>query len=575
MKTTKEIWTYLFLLGPVLTMAGVSAGFVSGKWKILPLSIIIVGIIIIGLWFFDQAYSAEKNSTTAWWSGRATEAGTNAIFATISVFVIVGLINFLAVRYQTRIDFTESQRFTLSPRTAEVLKKLEKPVKLWIFDRGENPQYTQLIENYKLQGNGKFSIELVDPQKEPGKANEFGVKRLGEIHLESGDQREVIIGRRPELLTESKLTNSIEAIQGKKKSTVYFVQGHGERGLEANEEGFAEALKALENRNYMVEAINLASIPQIPEDADAVIIAGPEREFLEAEVTALRKYLDGGGSLFVMLDPNINPGLDSLFKEWGVLVDDRLAIDDPENGRLVGLDPWVVLVTNYGEHPITQDFTNGISLFPFARPIESETVDGIKESPLIWTSDQSWGETDLRGQLKFDEGRDRSGPLSLGVAFTRFTSAEKIEKVKSDSTQTPLLPSQASDTSEVEPKEEKNSAEIIPLLPGQASDKLDPAERADRLNNVSDVEARLVVLGNSQFATNGWLQQQLNRDVFLNSVSWLSRPQQQAVFISPNQDTNRRIVMTLVQARFLSWTAVVILPLLGFIIGGIIWWQRR
>ena len=299
----------------------------------------------------------------------------------------------------------------------------------------------------------------------------------------------------------------------------------------------SEAVNTLENKNEIVESINLASISQVPEDADVVIIAGAQREFLDAEVTALQEYLDQGGGVLIMLDPSTDPGLNNLFEEWGILVDDRLAIDDPKIGRLVGLDPWVVLVTRYGEHPITQDFGNGISLYPFARPIESEAIEGIEESPLIWTNDQSWAETDLRGQLKFNEGRDRIGPLSLGVALTRTSTEEKSQET------------------ELEVEKETTSTEV-------------------KSENKPE-EARLVVLGNSQFATNGWFQQQLNGDVFLNSVSWLSKPEQKTLSISPKKTTNRRIAMSLVQARFLSWMAVVILPILALAIGGIIWWQRR
>lgn len=580
MKIIKGTWTYLFWLGPILTIMGLSAGFVSGNWETIPLGFITVGIVIIGLWIFYQAYSVERNSTTTWWDGRATEAGTNAIFSTISVLIILGLINFLAVRYQTRIDFTENQQFTLSAQTIEVLENLEQPVKLWIFDRGENPQYTQLIENYQREANGKFRVELVDPQRQPGKANEFGVKQLGEIHLEAGDKKEVIISRQLEPLTESKLTNSIEKILGGKILKIYFIQGHGERELEEGERGFSQAVNALTNKNYIVESINLANISQVPEDADVLIIAGPQREFLEAEVIALQEYLNKGGGVFLMLDPSTDPELDDLLEDWGVLVDDRLAIDDPKIGRLVGIDPWVVLVTRYGEHPITKDFGNGISLYPFARPIESETVDGIEESPLIWTNDQSWAETDLRGQLLFNEGRDRLGPLSIGVALTRSATTEESGENESDLTPIPPLPGQppnqpvVTSISEKEEKEETTSAEVIPPLPGQPPDEFDPTETVAKSENTSE-EARLIVLGNSQFATNGWFQQQLNGDVFLNSVSWLSKPEQQTLSISPKKVTNRRIAMTLVQARFLSWTAIIILPLLGFTIGGILWWRRR
>ncbi|NJM64109.1 MAG: hypothetical protein HC849_34585, partial [Oscillatoriales cyanobacterium RU_3_3] len=86
--------------------------------------------------------------------------------------------------------------------------------------------------------------------------------------------------------------------------------------------------------------------------------------------------------------------------------------------------------------------------------------------------------------------------------------------------------------------------------------------------------SRMVVIGTSQFAANGWFDQQLNSDVFLNSVSWLSKPDQQSFSISPKKSTNRRINMTVVQVGLLV-LAWLIWPLLGLIIGGTLWWQRR
>ena len=92
--------------------------------------------------------------------------------------------------------------------------------------------------------------------------------------------------------------------------------------------------------------------------------------------------------------------------------------------------------------------------------------------------------------------------------------------------------------------------------------------------SVSGKSARMIVIGTSQFVTNGWFEQQLNSDVFLNSVSWLSKPDQQSFSISPKKATNRRINMTAVQVALLV-LAWLIWPLLGLGIGGFIWWKRR
>ncbi len=93
--------------------------------------------------------------------------------------------------------------------------------------------------------------------------------------------------------------------------------------------------------------------------------------------------------------------------------------------------------------------------------------------------------------------------------------------------------------------------------------------------NQNTASSRLVVLGNSEFMTNGLFEQQLNGDVFLNSVSWLSKQDQQVLSIRPKEAKNRRINLTPQLAQLLTWTALLIIPLIGFTTAGIMWWRRR
>ncbi|MBH8577253.1 ABC transporter, partial [Nostocaceae cyanobacterium CENA369] len=88
-------------------------------------------------------------------------------------------------------------------------------------------------------------------------------------------------------------------------------------------------------------------------------------------------------------------------------------------------------------------------------------------------------------------------------------------------------------------------------------------------------ESRLVVLGNSDFATNGLFQQQLNGDVFLNSVTWLSKQDRQTLSISPKEPKNRRITLSNTQASVLTLSSLLALPLIGLAAAALIWWRRR
>ncbi len=566
MKTITINWKYLkylFWLGPILSIMGISARLVSGNWSPITVGLLISGLVMIGLWLLFLGSLAP-----GFWGRRSTQEGTNALIATLSMIVILGLINFLGVRYAARIDLTENQLFTLSPLSQQVVKNLEQPVKVWIFDLIPNPTDRELLENYRRYG-ARLEFEFVDPQVQLSLAQKFNVQYPGEVYLEYGTERQLVqTVNDTERLSEVKLTNAIERITSDRTDIVYFLQGHEERPLEDVEGGLSQAVNALKEKNFNPQPLNLAERREVPKDASLVIIANPKRALFESEVQALREYLSQGGSLLVMVDPDTNPGLDTLLADWGVTLDNQIVID--ASPRLEGLNPATALVLNYGNHPITQNFGNGFSLYPVARPVETKPVEGIKETPLILTNEQSWGENTPEDQpLEFNEEKgDRPGPLVLGVALS---GKVKAETAFSQPKPEPIIREEASPTPETTPIETPNSSPTpSPDEPVESS----PSSDTKTSNNE---EARLVVYGNSTFVTNGLFDQPqvLNSDIFLNSVSWLSKRDKQALSIRPKEQENRRINLTSVQAVLLSWAALVIVPLLGFATAGIMWWRRR
>ncbi|HEY9650334.1 MAG TPA: Gldg family protein [Coleofasciculaceae cyanobacterium] len=573
MKTIKKnakYLSYLFWFGPALTIMGLSARVVSAQWSPIAVGLLIAGLVIIGLWLVFLG-----SLTPGFWGRRSTQVGTNALISTLAMLVIVGLINFLAVRYGARVDLTENQLFTLSPMSQQVVKNLQQPVKVWVFN--PNPQLSdrELLQNYRRYGSN-LQFEFVDPQLQPGLAQKFDLKSLGEVYLEYGQARKLVqTVNDGERLSETKLTNAIEQLTSDRTDTVYFLQGHGERPLEAEEGGFSQAVTALKDKNFTVQPLNLAERSEVPKDASLVVIAGPKRALFEAEVQALRTYLSAGGSLLLMIDPDSNPGLDSLLADWGVKVDNQIVVDASGQGRLVNLGPATPLVTSYGNHPITQDFGNGYSFYPLARPIETKPVQGVTETPLVTTNDQSWGESTPEKQpLQFDPNSDRPGPLTLGVALSRKAQAPLPAPTP---TPTPATSPQASPTpSPTGSPTASPSPTPSPTPSPSTQPTAPPSPNAQENATQKRTESRLVVYGNSSFVADGWFEQPgLNSDVFLNSVSWLSNRDDRSLSIRPKEQQNRRINLSQQQAAILGWTSLLLVPLAGFTTAGLIWWRRR
>jgi ABC-type uncharacterized transport system involved in gliding motility auxiliary subunit len=361
---------------------------------------------------------------------------------------------------------------------------------------------------------------LIDPQAKPGLAQKYGVKNPGEVFLESGKRVQPL----ESALAETSLTPAIARVVSDRQSKSYFTQGHGELLLEGGQGSLSEAVKALKGKDITPEPLNLLEQRQVPQDANLVVIASPKRPFLAAEVQMLKAYLKRNGSLLLMVDPETKPGLDSLLKDWGVQFDNRLVVDASGTGQLLGLGPAVPVVNHYGDHPITKDFAQGVSFYPLAQAIVVKQLPAQQVTALVVTGDQSWAETDPNNaELQFNPGRDRKGPLVLGVAISR---------------------------------------------PGQP-------EPTAATSQAKAMQSRLVILGDSDFATDGTFDKGVNGDVFLNTVTWLSDRPDQVLSIRPKEPTNRRLEITAERSRLVTLLGLGILPLAAFGTAAGLWWQRR
>src|SRR5262249_23807713 len=273
----------------------------------------------------------------------------------------------------------------------------------------------------------------------------------------------------------------------------------GEKDTGSSErDGYNTIAAALGRENYTVDKLVIAQQGSVPDDAAVVIVAGPRTDYFQPEIDALKKYLDKGGKLLLELDPPERPdsppltNLAALAHDWGVEVGSNVVVDVSGMGRLIGTDASVPIAANYPSHPITQRF-NFITAFPLAREVSpvSGGVNGHTAQGFIETSPRSWAETDIKGllttgEVTLDENKgDKKGPITIGAAVSA-----------------PLASAPA-------PK------------PGD-----DP--------NAPKPETRVVVLGDSDYASNGILGVQGNRDLFLNIVGWLSQ-QENLISIRPKE----------------------------------------
>jgi gliding motility-associatede transport system auxiliary component len=469
-------------------------------------------LLLAGGALFLAGIVVNFRALIAFFSLRSSKLGTNTAVVVLAVVAILGLLNFLGYRHHKRFDLTAEKLFTLSDQTQRVVMGLKRDVQILRFAKTPDPRMIDLLGEY-VNLNRKISYTRVDPQERPEVAKQYGVTRMGQVIVASGPHIE-----RLENTEEQDITSAILKATRNTVKTVCFVEGHGERSTSSNEgDGYSAAAGELKRENYEVKRVNLVSEDQVPSDCSVLVEAGPTKALFPQEAAMIGKYLDGGGKALILVDPQSDPKLDDIFQAWNIAVGNNVVIDISGVGRLLGMGPAYPLVVDYGTHQITRNFEHTMTFFALARTVS--LADKTKTEPsaieLLKTSPRSFALTDLAelksGRVTYDPKRDQSGPLSLGVAASRTAGSQN---------------------------------------------------------------ARLVVIGNSAFATNQFVGQQRNGDLFFNAINWLAQDED-LISIRPKSPANRRITLTEAQQRGLYWFSLVLLPGLVIVSGIFIWWKRR
>ncbi|MBN2243808.1 MAG: GldG family protein [Acidobacteria bacterium] len=529
----RKLLQNLNTIGLLLVAAAVLWNFVTNIWGVWNIALAIAGgiCIITGLAFNYRQILASLGK-------RSTKYAGNYVISLILVVAIVSGLNFVGQKHSKRFDLTAEGQFTLAPQTAKVLKGLDRDVDIKaFFSGGEYGPLKQLLTEYRTL-SPRIRYEFIDPDRQPDIARQYEVEvygafqnpltgsqlKFGTVVISAGDRSEKIEKRSEEVM-EQDLTNAIIKTLRTETPKIYFVRGHGEKDPEdTGQRGYSDAQKAMQDQGYVVESVNLVEAGGVPEDAKALILAGPEKEPFAQEFDFINEFLDKGGSVLVLADPDAYPSLAEFTRKWGVQLDDNVVLDVSGVGQLMGTGPSIPLVTGYENHPITDRF-DAMTFFPLTRSVQplDSPPEGISVDTLFKSNPQSWGETDLdlqkdRPEVEYTPGRDQEGPLSLAVAVTK--------EIKPATDETPAL------------------------------------------------NARMVVAGTSNFPINAYFSAQGNGNLFLNMISWLAQDDD-LISIRPKDPEDRRIVLSQSQLSLIRLLVVFLFPGVALVAGIAVVLNRR
>ena len=531
----KNVVTVCGYLGLALVIIGAYLYSTDMTTTLISLIILLIGAALLATFAVF-----EWTMVRATLDQRATRYGTNMAAMVLILIGILTFVNMIGIRYSQRYDSTEVKRFSLASLTTNVLEGLDQDVHVVGFFRSSEAaariELGDILDQYQYYSH-RISYEFIDPDRDPSIARQYNISSYGTIVFESEGKSEHLTRA-----NEETITNALVKVTREGQKSIYFVEGHGEYSInESDRAGLSQLQQALKNQSYIVETVLLLGETAIPNDASVIVVAGPRKDLLPYEQQAIVAYLQRGGRALFLLDPPFpdqRADLSGVLSDWHVILGNNVVVDVSGVGRMFGMSELAPAVANFPAHPITRNF-RAATVFPMVRSVEAgiASTDTIEIQTIAMTSDRSWADynppEDPASAISFQDGIDVNGPIPVAVAVTAVPRG---------------LPRKDMST----------------LTPQEAV--LSPEEH--------EVKTRIVVVGNSTFATNTYFSLAGNSDFVMNSINWLAE-EEDLIAIRPKSSDTRLVQISMSQLSSIMVFTVIIAPLCVLIIGGIVYWKRR
>ncbi len=486
----------------------------------------------------------------------------------VAMLAVLVMVNYFGSRYYSRFIWRSDNPNALSAQTLSLLRSLTNEVQAIVFFQRDSIEFhsavSSLLEEYqlacpKLKDGPSLKVEYVDYMRTPTRAisvlQEYKldlqgndsirdmvlfvcgkrVKAVSEKDLYELDYQNLMAGKTREVKRTSfqgelKFTEAINNVVDQRHLKAYFVTGHDEHSFNdtGNKMAYSQflALTRLQNIDIDADSGLLLSQQDVPEDCNLLIIAGPQKPFLDIELKRLHTYLTRGGRLFVLWNNfSVFPEqkdirLDQLLSVWGVAIGRNMvvALNDKQEADL----QTPLVCTNFpaSSHPIVRPLLRSQLQFVLPCTVEKrpmrQDADAPKVEVLIMT------DTNTIAKRKPDGGQpdlylDPRGPLSIAVAV------------------------------------EKGS------VPGVAADR---------------GATRIVVVGDS-FCLANMMAETYNRDFAAQAINWLVDTPRMMGGIVPRPVKEYRVVMSQKQLLSATWILLAGIPGAVLCLGFVVWMRRR
>lgn len=359
--------------------------------------------------------------------------------------VALMLLGYVAAARNQTLDASYFKTSRPGDAVQSIVRNLDAPLRVALFFPEVNAVKDE-VRTYMeglAQATDNVAIEEYDRFADPEMAQQMNVRADGDVVLRVGDRTERI-GLPPDLdgargrlrVLDGQVQQALLRL-ARERRVAYMTIGHGELNdpLQSAmgdpptarlDGGFTALNRMLELLNYESRELGLQEGlgDRIPDDAAMLMVLGPERPFLESESSAVRDYLNGGGSLLLALEADSEFRLDDLRDPLGLEVQEGMTVDEDRHLRQTGgvADRRLIVTNRFSPHPSVatasrQGPGSGVLLIGPLQLTAPEETEDRSVSLTVRTMSSSF--VDSNGNYRYDEESESRGEGAVAAAVSR------------------------------------------------------------------------------------------------------------------------------------------------------------
>ena len=364
-------------------------------------------------------------------------------------YLILSLIavNIISYFLFIRIDLTSNKKYSLSPVSKTMIKKIDKDISVTLFmSEGLTPdkiklgrEFRHLLKEYKTISNKAFTINTIIPNNSDKEAlaEQLGIEPMAQeiaerdmvkiqkvyfgAVIQIGNKKETI-NILPTTALEYEVTRRLKEACDTTKPTIGFLRGHNEM--------LRQKTQLIEHELSHSAKIESMRIDQFTDlnDYKVICIVGPKESFSKEELVRLGQYLEQGGRLYIALNHAVGQisysqnngfinrvGIEDMLEEFGLKINYDFVVDNYCGRILVTQDqgflqlqsdrhfPYIPIIQNFSSHVITKglnamllQFASSItnvkttSAYTFTPLAKSSSISGVQKVPVFFDIYKTW-----------------------------------------------------------------------------------------------------------------------------------------------------------------------------------------